>query len=553
MNLDAHARLLIVGDAPDRSSAIRDLLAAPGREIVAVDSSEEALRRLHPHDFTVIVLDDLMPRADGFTTALLRDRRWSERTPILFFSSLLDGPLEQRGYLLGAVDFVPAPVVPDVLRSKLGALADSDRAHPTVPRQAEPSIELEQEHAARLAAERANQAKSRFLANVSHELRTPMNAIIGMTDLVLEEPLSPAVRENIEVVKTNARLLLDLMNEILDFSKLESGKFSLDDAAFDLRTLVEELLASVSYRAAEKRLPLLCHVAPDVPDRVRGDALRLRQVLMNLISNAVKFTERGSVVLDVAADSPSPRELLLRFAVTDTGIGISPADQDRVFAPFTQVDESSTRRYGGTGLGLAIASDLVRAMGGRLSVRSEPGAGSTFSFQLTMRRDVAEPRTEEPAEVGPDRAGDSPAPRDGAASPLRVLLAEDTPTNQLLVKKVLGKRGHTVDVAQDGEEAVARATQTRYDVILMDVQMPKQDGLQATIALRRSSVGAQTPIIALTAYAMSGDRRRCLEAGMDDYLAKPLDIRRLVEVVEAWGRVSTAARHHATPVSPPRT
>jgi CheY-like chemotaxis protein len=316
--------------------------------------------------------------------------------------------------------------------------------------------------------------------------------------------------------------------------------------------MVEQLIDSFRYRAEEKRIEVRYQVADDVPDRLVADPLRLRQVLMNLISNAVKFTERGGVTLAVTLDDGEPgapatgggNRVRLRFSVADTGIGISPQDQERIFAPFTQVDPSSTRRHGGTGLGLSIASDLVRAMGDRLAVRSEPGVGSEFHFTLALERAAPLPVSGEPGApaTGVTAFASSPvahAPgslrNEGSlpAAPLQVLLAEDVPTNQKLVVHFLKRRGHAVDVASNGAEAIDMARRGKYDVILMDVQMPEVDGLQAAATIRTLPGLAAVPIIALTAHAMQGDRERCLAAGMDDYLPKPLDMHRLVALVES--------------------
>jgi CheY-like chemotaxis protein len=300
-----------------------------------------------------------------------------------------------------------------------------------------------------------------------------------------------------------------------------------------LRELIDDVVRGISFRVEQKGLDLHVVIPDDVPDEFLGDPLRVRQVLLNLVSNAYKFTDEGHITIDVAAVDVSPGEARLKFSVIDTGIGISPVDQERIFAPFAQVDESSTRRHGGTGLGLAIASDLIRAMGGALSVESQLNAGSNFSFTLDLPRYQGKPGT---AVRAPAPEADGERPLRGAAAPrenLNVLLAEDGAANQLLVVHALSKRGHKVQVARDGQEAVDWAAREEFDVILMDVQMPRVDGFQATAAIRQLPGRASVPIIALTAHAMSGDRERCLAAGMTDYLTKPLNVRELVEVVAA--------------------
>lgn len=527
------AKILIVDDDPTKVMAIEAVLQSLNQTIISVASGGEALRRLLSEDVAVILLDVNMPEMDGFETAeLIRQRRQSEHTPIIFLTAHADDAFEDRGYALGAVDYLLMPATPNMLRAKVGVFVDLFHKSEQVKRQAEQRIQLAHEQAARIEAERASVAKSQFLTNISHELRTPMTAIIGMTDLSLVEPLAPKVREYLDAVHTNAHLLLELLNEILDLSKLESGTLTLESAPLSLRKIVGELKHTFSHRADQKGLKFAVITAPEVPEHLVGDSLRLRQVIFNLLANALKFTEEGQVTLELSVESACDREAWIKFSVADTGIGISPLDQERIFAPFTQVDASTKRRRDGAGLGLAISADLIRAMGGRRAVLSELGKGSRFSFVVPLLIDRgkldAAPNINAPAEP---RLADVLSPA-SAAPALTVLLAEDTPTNQVLVRHALGKRGHEVVVAGDGRTAVELAQNRQFDVILMDLQMPDMDGFEATAMIRRLP-GRQPPIIALTAHTMIGDRDRCLSAGMQEYLSKPIDLRKLISTVEA--------------------
>jgi signal transduction histidine kinase/CheY-like chemotaxis protein/HPt (histidine-containing phosphotransfer) domain-containing protein len=424
---------------------------------------------------------------------------------------------------------------------------------------------------ARTAAEAANESKSRFLANISHELRTPMNAILGMVDLALAKQVDPTATDFLRTARGSADLLLALLNDLLDSAKIEAGKLELESAPFSLRRVLDQTTQVLAVRASEKGISFSCCIPPEVPNALVGDQVRLRQILLNLAGNAIKFTESGEVtvsveqfqIADLKSEISDPESEIchLRFAVRDTGIGISPSELGRIFQPFSQADPSTTRRFGGTGLGLTICSSLVRLMGGRIWAESEVGKGSTFHF--TVRLPLAKGLRPEPATT--------PEISAVAASTLRILLVEDNPANQKLAAYILEDRGHTVAIAADGRQAIRMAQENRYDVILMDVQMPGMDGLEATAAIRKRETekgsgmsdrndrrdwglegdkpatsdpqhpipnpqspipSPRVPIIAMTAHAMKGDRQRCLAAGMDAYLSKPIDGHEMIALVE---------------------
>jgi signal transduction histidine kinase/DNA-binding NarL/FixJ family response regulator len=383
---------------------------------------------------------------------------------------------------------------------------------------------------ARVAAEAATQAKSDFLANMSHEIRTPMNAIIGMADLIAATRLDTDQREMAETIRLGGQHLLTIINEILDFSKIESGKLEMELAPFDPAACVADALRLVTPQLSGKNLELSHWVDGTTPRLIAGDVARLRQILVNLLANAIKFTPAGEVVVRVSARSLGAARREVHFAVSDTGIGIPPDRFDRLFKVFSQVDASTTRRYGGTGLGLAICKRLTEMMGGRIWAESEPGRGSTFHFTI-LADEVADAR---PAAPGGERS--MPGVREPSAPArsggLRILLAEDNEVNQRVALQMLKRLGHGADVARNGREVLARLERSAYDVILMDIQMPEMDGLETSrqVCARRPS-GQRPWIIAMTAEALHGDREQCLAAGMDDYLVKPVTLDKLGEAL----------------------
>ena len=546
--------ILIVDDTPSNIHVLNEALRADYRIKVATSGAAALSVAGNPGTRPdLILLDVMMPEMDGYEVCRrLKETPETCSIPVIFVTAKTDETDEEQGLRLGAADYITKPIKAGIVRQRIHNLLEREHLRQEVEAhrdhlEAMVQARTEALSIAKEAAEAASRAKSAFLANMSHELRTPMNGIMGMIDLALRRATDPKQQAQLTTAKHSSQRLLTIINDILDISKIEADRLQLERTDFQISQVLENIVSLIGHKASEKGLNLLIDLEAGLPGkRFNGDPTRLGQVLLNLIGNALKFTDRGAITLRCRCVEDTPESVRLRWEVTDTGIGIAPEVQQRLFRAFEQADNSMTRQYGGTGLGLAISKRLVQMMGGGIGVASTPGTGSTFWFTVRMGKAVSDAVASSghlrpdglPVPSAPTFAADSPETPEHVLQArfagTRILLAEDEPVNQEVSRGLLEDVGLVVDLAADGQEAVALARQQSYALVLMDMQMPHLNGVEATLAIRADSRNAATPILAMTANAFDEDRQVCLDAGMNDHIGKPVDPERLYETLLKW-------------------
>lgn len=520
----------MVDDNQRNLQVLGTLLDEKYRTAIAKDGTK-ALEFVSKRKPDLILLDIMMPDPNGFDVcAKLKASSETREIPIIFLTAKTETEDVLRGFELGAVDYVTKPFRKEELMARVETHLELKQSKEDLKQT------LEEYKIAKDTAEKATKAKSEFLARMSHEIRTPMNAVMGMTDLTLHTELTSEQRENLEAVRDSASHLLDIINDVLDLSKIEAGKVELDHTDFDLHNLLRSVIRSFSVQTDKKGIFLKLDQNADLPRYLKGDPVRLRQIMVNLIGNAVKFTETGGITVTVSQEpdtanhppTTNHQPPTIRFSVTDTGIGIPEDKQKTIFETFSQAGISTAGKYGGTGLGLSICRQILDLMGGEIQVQSEPGKGSTFSFTADFQpgdKDKVQTDSQETAQAVPDKP----------ISSLNILLAEDNLLNAKLAEVFIKRIGHKSAIAYNGKEALEALSRESFDLVLMDLEMPEMNGLEATRQIRNGQAGEQNrniPIIAMTAHALSEFREKCKEAGMNGFVTKPVNYNTLNEGIQ---------------------
>ena len=520
------AKILLVDDLIENLVSLEMILSEFDVTLIRATSGPEALRQTMHHDFALAILDVQMPGMDGYETlSLMRKRKKTRYLPVIFVSAIHQSDLHIiKGIETGAIDFIPKPVIPEILMGKVKNFLDLNSQKQELENLLEQleknNKELELE---KRKAEEATRVKAMFLANMSHEIRTPLNGIIGISKILEESNLNNKQKELTEIITTSGENLLNIINDILDFSKIESGQIQLENIDFSLQKVINNIYKLLKFKADNKHIQLQLSLDKDVPNTLTGDPYRLTQIITNLLNNAIKFTDEGSVKIKTKLQNKTGDKVEILFQVFDTGIGISETGIKKLFKEFSQTESSTTRKYGGTGLGLAICSNLATLMGGNIGVRSEKGKGSEFWFIISFKYKETQLKETKNKEVE--------IPKN-----LKVLYAEDNPVNQRVTQLLLQKTGITCEIAENGKTAFEKIQQNNYDLVLMDMQMPVMDGVESTKKIREyekeKNIEEPVYIVAVTANAFSEDKQKCFDAGMNDFISKPFKQNELKRIIQ---------------------
>ena len=535
MSIDKNKKfnILIVDDREENLLTLEGILDNPELNIIKATSGNEALGLLLDNEISMILLDVQMPEMDGFETAeIIRSNEKTKYIPIIFVTAISkQREYVFKGYKTGAIDYLYKPLDLEILQSKIAAYIEFFKqkfeVEQTKKELEKTIIELNK---AKQITEEATLAKSSFLANMSHEIRTPLNGIIGMADLALmDENNTESQTERLNDIRQSGESLLDIINEILDISKIEANKLILEEVEFNTRDLIKKIEKLLSVKTFRKELEFTTNISSDMPDILIGDPLRIRQILINLAGNAIKFTNKGSVSINVKLLKKEKNNLKIEFSVEDTGIGISKEKIAYLFESYSQAEKSTARRHGGTGLGLTISKKLVEMMDGTIEVESEIGKGSKFYFIIELKQGKTLKATDKSSIKNQETEKEKTSFKQ-----LSVLIVEDQLINRKIIFQLLKRKGHKITSAENGKIALEKAKSEKFDMIFMDIQMPEMDGLEATKLIRKFEKDnkTHTPIIAMTAHAMKGDKEVCLAAGMNHYVTKPINPAELYSVIE---------------------